>query len=292
LTKQENGGSTPGRGINNMLTFDIEEWFHANYDNVTPDLNKRSNFSSHMEVLLEMCRETGSKATFFTLGYIGEHYPDIVKMIVREGHEVASHGYGHQLAYTQTIEEFKADVTRSVDILENITGEKVLGYRAPSWSIVESNLHYLETLEEMGLKYDASIFPIKTFLYGIPTAPTEIHKPVINGEEMNFYEVPMSVMKLAGKTIGYSGGFYFRFFPKFLIKNAIRAANRQGKSSIVYLHPREVDANDHKLSLPMKEHFIHYYNVSGTQAKLADILTSFNFTSISQHLKHNYKLEV
>jgi polysaccharide deacetylase family protein (PEP-CTERM system associated) len=274
-----------------MLTFDIEEWFHANYDDVVPDSGKGSNFRAHMDTLLRICRETGCKATFFVLGCIGENYPDVVKAIAREGHDVASHGYGHELAYKQTIEEFKADVKKSVDILEQLTGTPVLGYRAPSWSIVEKNLHYLEALEELGMKYDASIFPVKTFLYGIPTAPTKIHKPRVNGRELNLYEVPMSVMKVSGKNIGYSGGFYFRFFPKFVIKHAIRSANRQGNSSIVYLHPREIDANEHKLSLPPKENFIHYYNVAGTQAKLEDILRSFKFTSISEHLKQHYELK-
>jgi hypothetical protein len=146
----------------------------------------------------------------------------------------------------------------------------------------------LEVLEEMGMQYDASIFPVKTFLYGIPTAPTEIHKPLIKGRTINLYEVPMSVMKLAGRNIGYSGGFYFRFFPKFLIKGAIGSANRQGKSSIVYLHPREVDAHEQKLDLPFKENFIHYYNVGKTQKKLEDILKSYSFTSISEHLKQNF----
>lgn len=282
-------------GISNLLTFDIEEWFHANYEGLEDfAISKRrgSNFPAHMDALLEMCRVTNSKATFFTLGCIGEDYPDIVKAIVRDGHDLASHGYGHQLAYKQSYEEFYADVKKSVDILENLTGEKVLGYRAPSWSIVESNLHYLEALEEMGLKYDASIFPVKTFLYGIPTAPRDIHKPKVNGRELDLFEVPMSVMRLAGRNIGYSGGFYFRFFPKFLIKNAIRSANRNGKNAIVYLHPREIDAYEHKLALPAKEAFIHYYNVGGTKAKLDDILKSFNFTSISEHLKLTYKLQV
>ncbi|NHN32468.1 DUF3473 domain-containing protein [Paenibacillus agricola] len=284
MTKQ-----TPN--VTNMLTFDIEEWFHANYDDIAaPDRSKGSNFRNHMEILLQMCRETNSKATFFVLGCIGEDYPDVVKAIAREGHDVASHGYAHELAYKQTIGEFRADVQKSVDILEALTGTKVLGYRAPSWSIVESNLHYLEVLEEMGMQYDASIFPVKTFLYGIPTAPTEIHKPLVNGREINLYEVPMSVMKLAGRNIGYSGGFYFRFFPKFLIKGAIRSANRQGKSSIVYLHPREVDAYEQKLALPFKENFIHYYNVGKTQKKLEDILKSYSFTSISEHLKHKFQV--
>ncbi|WP_240418045.1 polysaccharide deacetylase family protein [Paenibacillus periandrae] len=277
----------------NMLTFDIEEWFHANYDSIAaPDRSRGSNFRAHMDTLLRICRETDCKATFFVLGCIGEDYPDVVKAIAREGHDVASHGYAHELAYKQTIDEFRDDVKKSVDILENLTGTKVLGYRAPSWSIVEGNLHYLEVLEEMGMKYDASIFPVKTFLYGIPTAPTEIHKPRVNGREIDLYEVPMSVMKLGGKNIGYSGGFYFRFFPRLLIKNAIRSANRRGHSSIVYLHPREIDAHEQKLDLPFKENFIHYYSVGRTQNKLEDILRSFNFTSISEHLKSNYKLDV
>lgn len=271
----------------NMLTFDIEEWFHANYDDVTPDLSLGSNFRANMDTLLEICSKTGSKATFFTLGYIGEHYPDVVKKIVQEGHDLASHGYAHQLAYKQTREEFRDDVKKSVDILEDLTGVKVRGYRAPSWSIVEKNLHYLEVLEEMGLQYDASIFPVKTFLYGIPNAPTEIHRPKVNGRELNLLEVPMSVMKVAGRNVGYSGGFYFRFFPKFLINQAIRSANRQGKSSIVYLHPREVNPNEPMLSLPAKEHFIHYYNVNGTKTKLEQILNSFEFTSVSDYLKQH-----
>ncbi|MFE5324419.1 polysaccharide deacetylase family protein [Paenibacillus sp. NPDC056579] len=278
--------------VNNMLTFDIEEWFHANYDNVIPDYSKGSSFRAHMDTLLQMCSDAGCKATFFVLGCIGENYPDVVQAIAREGHDVASHGYGHELAYKQTFDEFKADVKKSVDILENLTGTKVLGYRAPSWSIVESNLHYLEALEELGMKYDASIFPVKTFLYGIPTAPTEIHKPKVNGRELGIYEVPMSVMNLTGKNMGYSGGFYFRFFPEFFIKQVIRSANKQGKSSIVYLHPREIDANEHKLSLPPKEHFIHYYNVRGTRSKLNNIMRSFRFTSITEHLKQQHQLNL
>ena len=271
----------------NTLTFDIEEWFHANYDQVnsTDCRGKGSNFKAQMDTILQLCSDAGSKATFFVLGCIAEDYPEVVRAIVQEGHEVASHGYGHQLAYKQTIEEFAADVKKSVAILEDVTSTKVIGYRAPSWSIVESNLHYLERLEEMGMKYDASIFPVKTFLYGIPTAPTKIHKPRVNGRELDLYEVPMSVFKLTGRNIGYSGGFYFRFFPLFFIKHAISAANRKGEAAIVYLHPRELDGLERRLSLPYKESFIQYYNVNGTKAKLEDIMKSFTFISISEHLK-------
>lgn len=286
MTTSSNGTAT------NLLTFDIEEWFHANYDGLAMDGGgKPSRFRANMEELLRLCRETGAKATFFVLGCIGETYPDIVRAIAREGHDVASHGYGHELAYKQSYREFCEDVSRSVGILESLTGKPVLGYRAPSWSIVERNLHYLEALEKLGLKYDASIFPVKTFLYGIPDAPTHIHKPHVGGRELSLYEVPMSVTKVAGRSIGYSGGFYFRFFPAFFIKRTIEKANRLGQSSIVYLHPREIDETEQRLSLPAKERFIHYYNVGGTKGKLESLLRSFRFTSISEHLQRHYGLD-
>ena len=271
----------------NILTFDIEEWFHANYAglDLTGANKKSSRFRANMDAILNLCGDTGTKATFFVLGCIGERYPDVVKTIAREGHDLASHGCGHQLAYEQTYQEFKDDVKKSLDILQELTGVKVLGYRAPSWSIAEKNYHYLEALEELGLKYDASIFPIKTFLYGLPDAPTSIHRPSVRGRQLNLYEVPMSVTKICGRRIGYSGGFYFRFFPAFFIKRAIRQANAQNESAVVYLHPREIDPAENRLELPWKESFIHYYNLAATKEKLEDILRSFKFISIAERLK-------
>ena len=270
----------------NILTFDIEEWFHANYDQINPDdyRGKGSKFREHMDVLLQMCADANCKATFFVLGSVGEDYPDVVRAVAQAGHEIASHGYGHQLAYRQTREEFREDVKRAVTILEELTGTPVRGYRAPSWSIVKSNLAYLEVLEELGLQYDASIFPVKTFLYGIPDAPAHIHHPRVNGRELKLWEVPTSVTKILGRNIGYSGGFYFRLFPQFMIERAIRAANRKSQSAIVYLHPREIDHTERQLELPFKEAFIHYYNVRNNRAKLADILKHYRFTSIAAKL--------
>ena len=277
--------------VSNLLTFDTEEWFHANYEqvNLAECRGKGSNFRQQMDGLLQLCSDTGCRATFFVLGCIGEDYPDVVRSIARAGHEVASHGYSHQLAYDQTREVFRADVKKSVSILENLTGVKVQGYRAPSWSIVEKNLHYLEELEDLGLSYDASIFPVKTFLYGIPDAPTAIHHPRVNGRELNLYEVPMSVTRLLGKNIGYSGGFYFRFFPHFFITQCIRRANRQGENAIVYLHPREIDIGERRLSLSWKEAFIHFYNIQGTKDKLERIMKEFTFISIAEHLRRMQK---
>ena len=270
----------------NILTFDIEDWYHANYDGVdlAAHREKGSNFRANMDLLLQLCSDTGCKATFFVLGCIGEEYPEVVKAIAAAGHEVASHGYGHQLAYKQSYEEFHADVIKSAEILQTLTGNKILGYRAPSWSIVASNLHYLEALESLGMKYDASIFPVKTFLYGIPDAPTDIHRPCVNGRELELYEVPMSVLRLCGKNIGFSGGFYFRLFPRWLIKRGIHSLNQQGRSAIVYLHPRELDATERRLSLPPLASFIQYYNVGANRTKLENILRSFRFVSVADRL--------
>lgn len=275
--------------MKNILTFDIEEWFHANYCcNTKLGKCEESNFSDNMYKLLELCNKNNCKATFFVLGCIGEDYRDIVKAIDREGHEIASHGYCHDLAYNQTFEEFKEDVKKSVGILEDITGKKVLGYRAPSWSIVEKNLHYLVALEELGLKYDASVFPVKTFLYGIPNAPRKIHKPVVNGRELNLYEIPTSVFNFMGKGVGYSGGFYFRFFPEFFIKRLISKSNSDKAPSVVYLHPREIDATERRLKLPPKERFIHYYNIHSTFKKLDSIMKDYDFSSIRDYLSEQY----
>lgn len=272
--------------LENILTFDIEDWYHANFASV--DLKAQrgpdSHFRSNMDAVLQLCSDAGCKATFFVLGQIGEQYPETVREIFRAGHEVASHGYGHQLAYKQTYAEFKADVKTSADILQTLTGEKVVGYRAPSWSIVKSNYHYLLALEELGFQYDASIFPVKTYLYGIPDAPTEIHHPSVNGRDLELMEVPMSVLRIGGRNIGYSGGFYFRLLPAWLIRRIVRDGNAAGRHSIIYLHPRELDPSEQRLELPLLESFIQYYNVGGTRAKLEEVLRSFRFTSIKEKL--------
>ena len=273
--------------MHNLLTFDIEEWFHANYEGMDPGRyrGQGSRFAAQMDEVLQLCSEYKVHATFFVLGCIGEDYPEIVRRIAATGHDVASHGYGHQLAYKQTLPEFKADVARSVGILENVTGQKVRGYRAPSWSIIRSNYHYLAALEELGLQYDASVFPVKTFLYGIPDAPKAIHHPVVEGRTLNLHEVPMSVVQLAGRNMGFSGGFYFRFFPGWLIRRWLEKTNQAGRPAILYLHPRELDPLEQKLNLPAKEAFIHYYHVQGNKEKLASMMRRCSFTSIAAYLQ-------
>lgn len=271
----------------NLLTFDTEEWYHANYDHIDPAAlrGRGSSFPAQVDALLALCAEASAQATFFVLGAVAEDYPASVRAIAAAGHEIASHGYGHELAYRQTIGEFTADVRKSVAILEDVTGGPVRGYRAPSWSIVRENYHYLAALETIGLAYDASIFPVRTFLYGIPDAPTHIHRPVVAGRQLGLWEIPTSVIRIAGRNVGYSGGFYFRLFPKVLIKYAIHRTNAAGMPAVVYLHPREIDPAERRLDLPAKEAFIHYHGIAGAREKLASIMRSFTFTSVIDHLR-------
>jgi polysaccharide deacetylase family protein (PEP-CTERM system associated) len=273
--------------VANLLTFDTEEWYHANYDGIDPAAlrGRGSNFPAQVEALLTLCAEAGAKATFFVLGAVAEDHPAVVRAIAAAGHEIASHGYSHALAYRQTMAEFAADVAKAKAAIEDATGVAVRGYRAPSWSIVAANYRYLTALDELGFVYDASIFPVRTFLYGIPDAPTHIHHPVIDGRTLALWEIPTSVVTFAGRNFGYSGGFYFRFFPGLFIEQAIRRTNRRGQPAVVYLHPREIDPGERRLSLPAKESFIHYHGLGGTKAKLAALMDKFTFTSVISYLK-------
>lgn len=262
--------------MRNILTFDIEEYFDQNYPGVNlADLEmKAGNLEEEIRILLALCDKFQAKATFFILGRVAEKYPFLVRSIKSYGHEIASHGYSHQLVYNFSPEEFRADLQKSIDILQQITGEKILGFRAPSWSVTEETEWVYPIMKELGLKYSASVFPIKTFLYGIANAPRFPY----NKEEI--LEIPVSTVKILGKNIPFSGGVYFRFWPTWFIKKSIESVNKEGKSAILYLHPREIDKNSPRLKLPAKESLIHYFGVTRTLAKLEYILSRFQFNSI------------
>ena len=159
--------------MKNIFTIDTEDWFHANYKDglFQNSADVKSTVEENTEVYLRILEQYHATATFFVLGFVAEQHPQLVKRIADAGHEIASHGYGHQLVYKQTPEEFREDIHRSKGLLEDIIGQPVVGYRAPSWSITENSFWALDILTEMGFKYDSSIFPFKNFLYGVKGAP-------------------------------------------------------------------------------------------------------------------------
>lgn len=263
------------RKIKNVLTFDVEEWHEANYPEKIQG-NSPGRLEEEVKEILEICREFGTRATFFVLGKAAEKYPELVKAIQADGHEVACHGYSHQMVSKMDLEGFRQDLGRSVRILKSITDKDILGFRAPSWSFDKSTSWAYPILTEQGFKYSSSVFPIKTFLYGFPDSP---RFPYRVGDIL---EIPMSTLRLAGRNFPFSGGAFFRFLPLSIIEKGIKSINKKGQPVLIYLHPREIDPLAPKLELPFKENLVHYWGVNKVKGKLIAILKKFNFGSIEE----------
>lgn len=248
----------------NGLSVDLEDW----YQGIEIPPEKWSNFESRVEKntqkLLKIFARHRAKATFFISGYIAEREPKLIKAIQKAGHEIGSHSYHHNFIYNLAPKEFEGDLQKSLAILKKITGQKILGFRAPYFSITKKSLWAIDILKKNGLKYDSSIFPIKNYRYGIPDAPKhpyEIRK--------NFWELPPT-----------SGGAYFRLLPYRLFRSRIK-----NTKSIFYLHPWEIDARHPRLKLPFRIAFPHYYNLAGTEKKLKKLLTEFSFANLAEIVK-------
>lgn len=272
--------------MNNIMTFDIEDWYHPSL------VNRDSSQWHHCEdriiaptmKILEILFRTGNRATFFILGYIAERFPDMVLKIKKGGHEIASHGYGHQVVNRMNRKEFTDDFLRSKNIIEEIINEKIIGYRAPSWSINEETPWVWRILHENGILYDSSKYPFKTFLYGSHSNPRFFHKIEVEPDR-HIWEVPPSVITFLGIRIPFCGGFYFRILPYGFIKFAIHRINRKEKQSVLlYLHPWELDPEQPRVSSGFRNRFVQYYNLTRTEKKLDRVLNAFHFTSIRQYL--------
>lgn len=268
-----------------ILQIDVEDWYHdlsskewdLCEDRVVPNTNK----------VLDILREANVCATFFVLGYVAQRFPKLVERIKNENHEVATHGYAHIPITKQTPLEFEDDLINSIKILEGITGERVLGYRAPQFSIVKKTSWAIDILKKRGLRYDSSVFPTKTHLYGIPNArlfPYHISSSNIEDDELEreFWEVPLSVyrMPVLRKNIPIAGGFYLRFFPYSFIQFAIKRINELNQPAVCYLHPWELDPEQPRID---SLRWYHYYRLSSTERKFKKLLAQFRFTSVRRY---------
>lgn len=255
----------------NLLTFDIEEWYHANYEGFDP--SQYAGQPTHLEALtgrlLDLCARHGVKSTFFVLGSVAEEKPSIVRAIYAGGHEVASHGYGHQSVQSMTPAAFRADLKRSCDVLESIIGAKVLAYRAPSFSVTAETLSWFyDALQENGILCSSSVFPGRTFLYGIRGFPERVHYPVVNGRRIGVLEIPMPRVRLFGRDLG----LYVRLFPAWYLRRRIERDNSVGLPVSLYVHPREIDPEQPRLRLRWPVALIHYWGIAGCERKLETLL--------------------
>jgi polysaccharide deacetylase family protein (PEP-CTERM system associated) len=268
----------------NALTVDLEDWYHSVYTLGPSDwkgLEDRLIVPTRR--LLELLARYQVRATFFVLGAVAERHPGLVEEIRGRGHEIASHGCHHRLVYDQSPDEFRQDLRRSLDILEGITGEPVLGFRAAYWTITERSLWAIDILIEEGLAYDSSVYPVKTYLYGIPGTTPEPHILRESGGR-RFYEVPPSTVRVLGRRLPIGGGFYLRSFPGWFVASGIGRLNRQGKPAVVYIHPPEFDREKPRLDLPLRERILHYHGLGTVEGKLEGLLQRFRFVPVRELL--------
>jgi polysaccharide deacetylase family protein (PEP-CTERM system associated) len=233
----------------------------------------------NVEKVLSLFDEFGVKSTFFILGWVAERFPALVRTIHQGGHEIASHGYGHQMIQRQTRDEFRADVRRAKAILEDIIGESVIGYRAPTFSITEQTVWALDVLAEEGYLYDSSIFPVRHDRYGFPRWSRYIEKtPLHNG--LSLIEVPPATARLLGVNLPAAGGGYFRLAPLCFFSWAVHRLNQSGQPAVLYLHPWEFDPDQPRFPIPPLSRFRHYVNLASTEKKLRKLLSSASFTRL------------
>lgn len=266
----------------NALTVDVEEHFQVhNFEQIfhRKDWDKQeSRVAPNTRRVLSILRETGTKATFFVLGWVADRQPEIIREIVAEGHELATHGYDHQLIYRQTPKEFEDDIARSLDAIARALANggpasdvKPIGYRAPAFSITKKSLWALDVLRDAGFRYDSSIFPLAAHdRYGIPEAGRFAKRL-----EGGLWEFPVSTVRIASKNLPVAGGGYFRLFPAWVTEKALSHINGEGHPGVVYLHPWEFDPEQPRVAgATMLSKFRHYVNLSKTSDKLRTLLKS------------------
>ncbi|NHZ78000.1 DUF3473 domain-containing protein [Massilia sp. CCM 8695] len=267
-----------GQPIRNAMTIDVEDYFQVSA--FAPIIARESwparecRVEANIERILAILADGGVHATFFTLGWIAERYPDMVRRIVAGGHELASHGYGHLRASDQTRAEFADDVGRSKALLEDIGAQAVLGYRAPSFSIGTANLWALDVLHDAGYRYSSSIYPIQHDHYGMPDAPRFAFYP--NGPD-GLLEVPITTAMLGQRKLPAGGGGYFRLLPYSLSRWMMRRVNSDdGQPAIFYFHPWELDPGQPRpQGASLKTRFRHYVNLQRMEGRIKQLTRDF-----------------
>ena len=264
--------------MNNILSIDLEEYYQSI---LTMGEEEYPRWPGRLEIstgkVLDLLSEFGIRATFFVSGYVARHYPELVRRIHEADHEIASHGFTHSLVYRMSPESFREDLTRTREALAQCLNEdKILGFRAPWWSITAKCPWVWEILEQSGFRYDSSVNPIRMRFYGIPGAPLDPYQ--VSGT--NFWEFPPATLEIMGIRLSIAGGFYWRHYPLPLILWGLRRLNAQGLPAVCYFHPWELDNEEPRIGgLPLEQRIIHYSGRKGLEKKIRRILSSFNFGS-------------
>lgn len=264
----------------NILTFDVEEWFHLLDFDATRTEAEWGNYEvriyENVDRILDILERTNTKATFFIIGWVARTYPDVVKKIAAK-YQIGSHTMNHQLVWQQTLEEFRSDVESSVKLLQDITGQPIECFRAPGFSIRESEPWAFDILADLGIKYDCSIFPAHHAHGGMPSYGAPVPALIKHGD-VTIKEFPVTTKDFMGKKIIFSGGGYFRLAPYWLIR---KWSKESGNYLLSYIHPRDLDGGQPILEgLPLKRIFKSYVGTKGAAEKLFNYLKDFKFTDV------------
>lgn len=266
----------------NILTFDIEEWFHILDNDSTRTVTEWGRYESrihrNMEIIYEIINGNNVSATFFVVGWIAERYPEVVKKISDFGFEIGSHTHMHQLAYEQNKKEFFKDVEKSIKTIEDSVGRKVRSFRAPGFSITKKNIWAFEILHELGIEIDSSVFPAHRSHGGLPIY-TRAYPSLLNYNGITLKEFPINTHSFYGKNMVFSGGGYFRVMPY----NFIKSCTERSEYVMTYFHPRDFDADQPLLpGLSFARHFKSYVGLKKCRSKLEKWLTEFTFIDIAE----------
>ena len=269
--------------LTNALTIDVEDYFQvsafAPYIRRNEWDTRECRVERNVDRILALLAERDCKATFFTLGWVAERYPQLVRRIVDGGHELASHGYGHQRATDLDRSAFAQDITRAKKLLEDIAGAPVQGYRAPSFSIGRGNLWAFDSLAQAGYQYSSSIYPIKHDHYGMPDSPRFAYRLACG-----LLEIPVTTLRMMSRNLPSSGGGYFRLLPYSLSRWMIRRINQVDReSAIFYFHPWEIDVDQPRVQgIDLKTRFRHYVNIPRMESRLQSLLADFRWGRMDQ----------
>lgn len=276
------------KAVRHVFTVDVEEYFHVeafsdsiekkDWEKYPPRVEEQTNR------LLEILGSFQVRGTFFILGWLAERYPALIKIIHDAGHEIASHGFDHKMISHMTPEEFREDIRKAKGVLEEITGSEVLGYRAPTFSIMEKTAWAYEILLHEGYRYSSSVFPIWHDRYGWPKFGNQPRRMASN-EEGEIWEIPMAVGSLGPLKIPFGGGGYLRSYPFFLTKALFRNFARKGKPAVIYIHPWELDRNQPVVQAPLFRRLRHHLGISKMERKLTNLLQSMKFGTVAQLLE-------
>ena len=275
---------TASESIVNAFSIDVEDYFQVAA--LAPAISRESwptreyRVVANTERILSLLAERNVRGTFFVLGWVAEKSPALVKRIAEAGHEIACHGFSHQLIYRQSQSEFREETTRAKGLLEDIIAQPVSGYRAASFSITRDSLWALDVLIDLGFEYDSSVFPIRHDRYGIPGASPHIGR-ITAPSQRTLVEFPMSAARFLGVQVPVSGGGYFRILPYWLTRAGLKQINEKaGRPFTFYLHPWEVDPGQPRVKVSAFSTFRHYTNLHRCEARLRQVLADFSFSTM------------